>query len=148
VNLPNKAFNFAPNPSPCVTMATLTFDVSGENGANGLPGQTRDHSYKPAGCNGVSGGHGHPGTFGISAGVTTMQISHQEPAVFNNFVRAEPVTSLIGAEYRLAFPNGDLLENTDVLKIPPGQLICLRAQGGDGGCGGDGASGLTGAAGF
>lgn len=131
-------------------MPVPIFDVSGRDGEPGIPGIERGHTRAAIGQNGRGGGHGSPGQAGTAAGIIALWLSTPNSTTLlpHNVVLPEPAEADVSIKGTFTLSDRTSQQIDTILNVDAGELIILRAKGGNGGRGGDGGGGQDGGVGF
>jgi len=127
-------------------MPVPVFDVSGRDGEPGAAGIDRGHRTAREGQNGRGGGHGNPGRAGTASGIISLWFSTPQSTTLlpHNVVLPEPAEADVSVKGDFTFSDRTAERINTTLNVDAGELIVLRAKGGNGGQGGDGGGGEEG----
>lgn len=131
-------------------MPVPVFDVSGRDGQPGVAGIDRGHTTAAKGQSGRGGGHGSPGQAGTAAGIIALSLSTPESTTLlpHNVVLPEPAEADVSIKGDFTFSDRTSQQLDTILNVDAGEIIVLRAKGGNGGRGGDGGGGQDGGVGI
>ncbi|KIK00750.1 hypothetical protein K443DRAFT_7427, partial [Laccaria amethystina LaAM-08-1] len=131
-------------------MPVPVFDVFGRDGEPGVAGIDRGHTTAAKGQNGRGGGHGSPGRAGTAAGIIALWLSTPKSTTLlpHNVVLPEPAEADVSIKGSFTFSDRTSQRLDTILNVDAGELIVLRAKGGNGGRGGDGGGGQDGGVGI